>query len=191
MTYLILAGSTVVGSAVSVEQIDEGVVVHGSLLSYAAGVTGVVELEALPADFEPARYSWDGGALVRLPDDPALVAQAAAEAAERINREAGEQRARHITVTAGQEGTYTAKQAEAERYAATGGVGAYPYLEAEAEATGDSVAAVAELVSQTAAAWTLLNAAIEGKRRGALVAVGKATSVAEVEAVFPIVWPAA
>lgn len=115
----------------------------------------------------------------------------AAEAAERINREAGEQRARHITVTTGQEGTYTAKQAEVERYAA-GGVAPFPYLEAEAAATGATVADIAGLVLATAKAWTALNARIEGARRGALVAVDRAVAAgdaAAVAAVFPIAWP--
>jgi len=118
---------------------------------------------------------------------------AAVEAAAvgRINREAGGERARHITVTTGQEGTYLAKQAEAERFLA-GVPGPHPYLEAEAAATGAAVAAVAAVVAETAAQWTALNAAIEGARRGALVAVERAVAIgdrAAVEAVFPIAWP--
>lgn len=120
------------------------------------------------------------------------VERVAAEAVARINAEAGEQRARHITVTTGQEGTYTAKQAEAERYAA-GGAAPFPYLEAEAAATGSTVDDVAALVLATAKAWTALNAGIEGARRGALVAVERAVAageVAAVAAVFPVAWPA-
>jgi hypothetical protein len=126
------------------------------------------------------------------PPPPTLAEQLAAakkDAIDRVNREAGEQRAAHITVTTGQEGTYIAKQAEAERWQA-GGAGPFPYLDAEAEATNSSVSDVAALVLATAAAWTMLNAGIEGRRRGALVAIDAAQSIEAVEAAFPIAWPA-
>ena len=107
----------------------------------------------------------------------------------RINTEAGAERAKYVTVTAGQEGTYVEKKAEAEAFA-SGGAGPFPYLEAEASETGSTVADIAALVNATAAAWTAINATIEGKRRGGIVAVEAAQTVAEVESVFPIAWPA-
>jgi hypothetical protein len=138
-----------------------------------AGGMGAVEIEPEPEATEPV---------------PPTLEQVKAAAVERINREAGDERAKHITVTTGQSATYIEKQKEAERYAA-GGEGPFWYLEAEAEATGDTVEAVAALVLATAAAWTPINAAIEGKRRGALVAVDKAATAEEVEAIFPVAWP--
>ena len=114
---------------------------------------------------------------------------AKAAAVTRINAEAGAERAKRITVTIGQEGTYIEKGREAAAFVA-GGSGTFPYLEAEAIATNSTVADVAALVNATAAAWVPINASIEGKRRGALVAVDAAQTDAEVEAIFPIAWPA-
>lgn len=121
-------------------------------------------------------------------DAAAALANAKAAAAARINTEAGAARAKYITVTAGQEATYLDKEREAAVYAGNPG-GSYPYLAAEATATGTTVAAVADLVNATAAQWRGLNAQIEGKRRGALVAIEAAPDVAAVNAVFPIAWP--
>lgn len=131
----------------------------------------------------------DGRPVLADPPVPTLD-EARAVAVARINFEAGAAREPHITVTAGQSATYLSKQIEAERYRDRQG-GPYPYLEAEAAATGSTVEDVAALVLATAEAWTALNARIEGVRRGALVAVERAADVAEVDAVFPIAWPQA
>ena len=149
--------------------------------------------EAVAAQTVPDGIEWrivtDEEALAILTAEAApTLEHVKAAAVERINREAGDQRGKHITVTTGQSATYIEKQKEAERYAA-GGEGPFWYLEAEAEATGDTVEAVAALVLATADAWTRLNAAIEGKRRGALVALDKATTAEEVASIFPIAWP--
>lgn len=116
------------------------------------------------------------------------LAQAKAAAIARINAEAGAEREKYITVTIGQEGTYIEKKAEAIAFAGGGG-GPFPYLEAEAEACSVTVADIADSVNAAAAAWTVVNAAIEGKRRGGVVSVEAAQTVADVEAVFPIAWP--
>ncbi|MBP2303335.1 hypothetical protein J2850_006080 [Azospirillum picis] len=118
--------------------------------------------------------------------------QAAAAAVERINSEAGAERAKYITVTTGQEGTYLAKQAEADRFIA-GGDGPFPYLDSEAAALGVPVDQVAGDVAATAAQWTAINARIEGARRGALVRVERARVAGDalaIDAVFPVAWPA-
>lgn len=136
----------------------------------------------------------DAGGVVRTWDvEPIPLDELVASAVARINMEAGELRARRITVTVGQEGTYIAKQAEADRYFA-GDPGSYPYLDAEAAAVGSTRAEVAELVRATAEGWTALNAAIEGARRGALVAVERAAAAGDavgVAGVFPVAWPPA
>lgn len=129
----------------------------------------------------------DGRPILVGPPEPTLDELKAA-AIERINREAGAERGKRITVTIGQEGTYTAKQVEGERFA-RGEPGPFPYLQAEADATGQALEEVAALVNATAAAWTTVNAAIEGRRRGALVAVDKAIAPSQIAAIFPIAWP--
>lgn len=118
------------------------------------------------------------------------ISEVAEWAVKRINREVGEERAKHVTDTFGQEGTYIEKAKEAERWAADPS-GSFPYLEAEAEATETTVAEIAALVQATASGWTLINAGIEGKRRGALVKVEAARlagNVAAIRALFPIAW---
>lgn len=144
----------------------------------------VPPVEPVPA--EATEYLWE----VRARTTEELAAElAAAKAAAiiRINREAGEQRARYITVTPGQEGTYLEKRDEARRVLA-GEAGPSPYLEAEAAAVGVTVAELAATVSATADAWTAVNARIEGRRKAAGQSVATAASMAEVDAVFPISW---
>lgn len=120
-----------------------------------------------------------------------MLAEVKAEAVARINREAGEMRARHITLAAGQEGTYLEKGGEARAWLADPDPNPndYPYLVAEAVNTGSTLAEVAVLVDAARRTWTHLNAEIEGRRRGALTAVEKASTASEVEAAFPVDWP--
>ncbi|HYH39938.1 MAG TPA: hypothetical protein VD860_17080 [Azospirillum sp.] len=124
------------------------------------------------------------------PPAPPTLSEVKAAAIRRINAEAGDLRAQHVTVTIGQEGTYLEKAREARAFQADASPSpvAYPYLSAEATHTGMTMAEVAQLVTTTEAAWTAINAEIEGRRRGALVAVDRADDVAEVGAVFPIRW---
>ncbi|MCG5240438.1 hypothetical protein ACIU1J_02195 [Azospirillum doebereinerae] len=113
------------------------------------------------------------------------------EAAKRVNREAGEARARFITVTIGQEGTYLEKAREAQAFLTDPNPypASYPYLTAEAEHIGQSIATRAALVAATTAAWTLINARIEGLRQGALQMIRDAEAPSAVTALFPIDWP--
>lgn len=102
----------------------------------------------------------------------------------RVNQEAGAARRAFITDVPGQEGTYMAKSAEAKAYQ-TDPNGNYPYLTAEASHTGKTVEQIAALVNATADAWTLINAQIEGIRRGAIETIQGGN-----HSVFPITWPA-
>ncbi|WP_188263191.1 hypothetical protein [Azospirillum tabaci] len=102
-----------------------------------------------------------------------------AAAVDLINQRVGELRAQHITVTVGQSATYLEKQDEAARHAA-GDSGPFPYLQAEAAATGSTLASVAALVRATAGAWTGVNADLEGKRRAAVEAVKAAQTPVQV-----------
>ncbi|MHA7064047.1 hypothetical protein [Azospirillum argentinense] len=118
-----------------------------------------------------------------IPEPPAApvvpLADLKAAAVDLINRRVGDLRGLHITVTVGQSATYLEKQEEAERHAA-GDSGPFPYLEAEAAATDTSLDDIAALVRATAAAWTATNADLEGRRRGALVAVEAAETAVQV-----------
>ncbi len=67
MTTLILAGEAVVAAAASVTETADGYEAGGVLYPHASGVTGVVEVAELPADWEPGRYLWRSGALVASP----------------------------------------------------------------------------------------------------------------------------
>lgn len=108
-----------------------------------------------------------------------------AGAIARVNRSAGNSRAKFITVIPGQETTYAEKRTEAQAYQRTQNPQAsdYPMLAAEAAATGQTLEAVAAEVLTLAGQWRQLGAHIEGVRRGAIVQVQQAKSVEEVEAV--------
>ncbi|NUB05798.1 hypothetical protein FW320_06360 [Azospirillum sp. Vi22] len=118
-----------------------------------------------------------------IPEPPAApvvpLADLKAAAVDLINARVGELRGLHITVTVGQSATYLEKQDEAARHAA-GDSGPFPYLSAEAAATGSSLNEVAALVGATATAWTAVNAALEGKRRAAVEAVKAAETPVQV-----------
>lgn len=109
---------------------------------------------------------------------------------QRVDAEAGAFRSRFITVSPGQEATYLRKEDEARRYAASGGAGSYPFLSAEATATGATLAAVATLVLETADQWVPLGAAIEGRRRAAKLAIEAATTIPAVIAAATVDWDA-
>ncbi|CAO3428642.1 hypothetical protein [Azospirillum argentinense] len=118
-----------------------------------------------------------------IPEPPAApvvpLSELKAAAVDLINARVGDLRGLHITVTVGQSATYLEKQEEAERHAA-GDSGPFPYLSAEAATTGSTLDEVAALVRATAAAWTATNADLEGRRRGALVAVEAAETAVQV-----------
>lgn len=109
--------------------------------------------------------------LAALRDAACAEIDAAAEAA----------RARYITLGAGQAMTYQAKGVEAADVLA-GGSGAHPLLEAEASATGVSVADLAASVAAMSQAWTLAAAAIEGARLGGKASVRSAANPPAIEA---------
>lgn len=139
---------------------------------------------------------WDGDAwVVRLKTVEEL-AGVQEDFLYRINKEAGDLRSKYITVIPGQEGTYLEKAKEATRYFETdpGSIVPtdYPYLSMEAAELGITVAELAAQVRATEQAWTLINASIEAKRRGAQQKVYNAIAVADgdaLRAVFPIDWP--
>lgn len=64
----------------------------------------------------------------------------------------------------------------------------YPYIVLEAKATGMTVADKVQEIAAISAQWTVVSAAVEAKRRGAIVAIQKAQSVEEVAKLIPV-WP--
>jgi hypothetical protein len=116
------------------------------------------------------------------------------EGAARVNAAAEAARARFLTQGQGQAMTYEAKAAEARAYLAAllGGTPVdedYPFLKAEAEATGQAIGDLAGEVSQTSDAWTATGATIEGLRKGALLAITNAATADDVIAAEAVTWP--
>lgn len=107
---------------------------------------------------------------------------AIAEAEAASDAAAGAARARYITVAPGQEATYQIKEAQARAYLATGTIGGM--MQAEADALGQTVAAVAATVVATADAWIQLATGIEALRIGGKAQVRAAT---DWTAIAPIV----
>ncbi|WP_454021216.1 hypothetical protein [Azospirillum sp. Marseille-Q6669] len=156
-------------------------------------LAGNVEVRALAAAaLPPAKpiivreFDADGNVTAErevIPAPPAApvvpLADLKAAAVDLINKRVGELRGLHITVTTGQSATYLEKQDEAARHAA-GDAGPFPYLEAEALATGSTLEDVAALVRATSSAWTATNADLEGKRRAAVEAVKAAETPVQV-----------
>jgi len=102
------------------------------------------------------------------------------EAADRIDALSGKTRLKYVTVSPGQEMTYTAKLADAKAYiAAAYPVDATPYtwIATEATMTGATPTQVADLIVYTAGLWGAVGATIEGSRQAAKMAVNAATTV--------------
>lgn len=110
-------------------------------------------------------------------------------AAAAVDLQAEEVRSRFLAIGSGQAMTYLAKQAEAVAVLANPSVPT-PFLTAEADATGVTVAALAAVVQANAVAWQTIGAAIEAARRKARVEIEAATNVAEIHTAATINWQA-
>lgn len=98
-------------------------------------------------------------------------AEALAWARDAIDEAAGAARSRYLTVTPGQDATYSAKYADAKAFALAGypdaQIDSYPWVKAEAVAMGGTPRAAAEGIKNVGDAWnTYLGPAIEGARIG-------------------------
>lgn len=122
--------------------------------------------------------------------DAAALAAAKADRRARIDREAEAERLKYITGGAGQAMTYQRKLEEARAAAAEQEPDAedYPLLAASVGIDGATVAAVAQVVIQMDAAWTVVGAAIEAARLGAKKAIDDAEDESAVRGVQPV-WP--
>lgn len=156
---------------------------NGHVLS--AGETGEIEINPVPGDFLQTfalgkyRVTESGGqfqleAVPGWQPPPELEPEQATASPEPgislwelenwVDALAGETRARFISTVPGQEATYLKKADEAARYTEGDDPAGYPYITAEAAATGQTPAAVAALIAAKAAQWTTINAQIEAIR---------------------------
>jgi hypothetical protein len=199
---LILAGEAIVAVTEAVTEEEWGYATVEAHYPFAAGVTGLERVEALPDGFDLRYCRWDGGRIVcEVPAPPAGWRDAYLS---RIDAAAEAERGRYITLGAGQALTYQAKQGEAARLLADAAAGgdivpaAYPWIVGEvgitAPAVGDLVpdmVAVARVMDGNARAWAAMGAAIEVVRLAAKEAVRASPDAAMADAVMAgLVWPA-
>lgn len=133
------------------------------------------------ATFNPAAGAWvrDAAALA---DD---LAAAKAAAIAQANAWAGRERARHITITPGQDMIYLAKEAEALRYLADPDPAPadYPLICAEVGVTAPDAYQIAQIWAQMAALWRQVAAQIETARLGTIAQIEAAQTEAAVSAI--------
>lgn len=107
-----------------------------------------------------------------------------------VNNQAEVVRCLYLTPGSGQAITYARKEDEARRFDPGGDPSDTPFLLAEAQATGATLADTAALVLAQADAWVTIGAMIEGNRRGLVVAIEAANSVQELSNIDPAGgWP--
>jgi len=106
-----------------------------------------------------------------------------------IDQRAGEFRCRFITDAPGQALTYLRKEDEARRLR-SGGLGPFPTIDAEAEATNVPVEELADRIVAQANAWVALGAKIEAARMAAKQAVSTAASEAAKREAAVVDWAA-
>ena len=100
-----------------------------------------------------------------------------------VNGRAEAVRNQYLTPGSGQAITYARKEDEARAFDPGGDPSDTPFLWAEAVATGATLADTAALVLAQANAWVTIGAAIEGTRRGLVVAIEAAEDLATLEAI--------
>ena len=118
--------------------------------------------------------------------------EARRQATARINVDAGHSRVKYFTNIPGQELTYVEKQSEQKAYDAIVAAGGtpvstdYPLCNAEAGATGYTLAEVITQVRTAAAQMSTIGAQIEALRRGAIVQSQNATTLDAIDAINPV-----
>ncbi|MBB4860381.1 antitoxin component HigA of HigAB toxin-antitoxin module [Novosphingobium chloroacetimidivorans] len=113
-----------------------------------------------------------------------------AVAAARLDQAAEAFRLQFITPGAAQAMTYQTKAAEAVAYLADD-TAPVPFLSAEAQACGMTVADLALEVSARAASWTVIGAQIEALRMSRKLTIQQAANLAEIAQAMVVDWSAA
>lgn len=160
---------------------------NGDCLSYVGNTVGIdfYENEYLFHGDNYLNYRYDLATFSILPKpvEPIPLATLQADSLFRIDALAGMTRLKFITVSPGQEMTYTAKLADAQAYILAGYPDAAPYvwINAEALATGSTPTQVADLIIYTANLWSQAGSTIESKRMEAKQAVSSAIDDAGIQ----------
>lgn len=155
----------------------------------------------LAIDTIPVSGAWavSGGALVPATEIDLPVPILKKRAAAAINTAAEAARGNFITLGAGQALEYVETEKEARAYMAAGYPAFvatdWPYINAELQARRDAgettltaTTATNDILAQ-ADAWRTAGAAIKRLRRRALIAIGAATTAAQVAAAATVTWP--
>lgn len=142
------------------------------------------EWEALPSPPEgPCEWDGEAWAINLGPCKRSMI--------DAVNSRAEAVRNLFLTPGSGQAITYARKEDEARAWTTEAEPAAFPFLSAEATATGATLADTAALVLEQANAWVTIGAAIEGNRRGLVVSIEAAADLAELEAIdIGAGWPA-
>jgi hypothetical protein len=147
-----------------------------------------------PAGYYPVtaeQSSWDGTnvVVVRSYGSPDL-ARHKAEAKASVGLGAEMARCKYISPGSGKVMSYQQVAAEAIRYGATGGAGAYPFLQARvASGRYPDLATAAAATQQIEAQWAAIGSAIDQSEDAAKLAIDAATTVEQVQAVTVVTWP--
>lgn len=115
-----------------------------------------------------------------------LLTESRKAAIQKINTEAGQCRQKYMTDIPGQESTYLIKEAKAFLGDSEPDPSDYPLLVVEAAACNWTLEYTVQYVMQTAAMFRQVAAAVEGLRRGAIIAVESATTQAAIDAATTI-----
>lgn len=155
----------------------------GAILGYTPSTEGIdltgIEAVEAPDHFDPVQPSHvlvDGAWIENL-------AFLKRRMTDEVNARAEQARCLYLTPGSGQAITYARKEAEARAWTEDADPADFPFLAAEARGTGSPIADVAALVVAQADAWVAVGAAIEGNRRGLVVAIEAAADPSELTAI--------
>lgn len=121
-----------------------------------------------------------------LEEEPELLEAHRSEALKRVDAYASRRRADFISFGVGQELVYNEKAKQAQEFIDGGYVNVenYPFIQAEASATGTSPTAVADTIIANRIAWMQIGAEIEGLRLSAKEEVRAVTTIEQFGPIF-------
>lgn len=107
-----------------------------------------------------------------------------------VDLQAGQICAQFITIAPAQELRYMEKRREAKAWTEESDPADFPFLNAEATATGQSIAAIAATVLGQTALWRAVGSRIEGARIGAKKQINEATTILTIVKAGTVDWNA-